>query len=225
MGMESSKALIELDLKTNPLGRGQGDPNLSLPFNASATRPRVYIVNNSATKERRIVKIAVSGRRGAREALQADPDLRKDFTPQGIYDEVNKGVDMNVYQDGVIKPVVLKVTFNGEKFFIYPAKTDKDGKIVEKAEPHLVPEGVWDLYLGNYERMHSDDQFVVGEEATRLAVTWTQRRNPVYGYVDEHGRYSTDNPFGFCEFVRVVEKEAPHKIDRDFISALDLVEA
>lgn len=229
MPMESSKALIELDLKTAPLGQGPGDPNLALPFNATAIRPRVYIVNRSATQPRRIVKVAVSGRRGAREALMADELLRKDFTPQGIYDEANKGADMNVYEDGIIKPVVLRVTFNSEPFFIYPAKckTDKDGKvleIIEKEEPHLVPDGVWDLYLGNYDRMHSDDHRVVGTEAERLAVTWTQRRNPVFQYHDELGKHLTDNPFGFVEFIRVVEKEAPQRVDQSFVTAMDLVE-
>jgi hypothetical protein len=232
-GLNSSKALIALDLQNNPLGSVQGEANLQSPFNAVQQAPRVYVVNHSATVKRRWVKVAVSGRRGAREALAADPSLRKDFTPQSIYDEVRGGQDMNVYVEG-IKPVVLKMEFNGRSFFISPAECeyeyDKDKNIVKvvrvikEAQLQLVPEGLWDLYLGNYARMRSTKQDERSHEHERIAVAWTQRYNPALIINDDGEKQTRNNPFGYVEFIRVIEREAPEEMNRDFVTAMELAE-
>lgn len=226
----SSKEMIYQDLQNTPLGQGTGqlESQLSAPFNARSSGVRVYVINHSAEVERRAVKVGVSQYRGAREALKEDQNLRKDFTVQSLQDEAKKGQDMNIYHD-VCKPVVYKITFDNRSFIIPPAECTVDDKgnyhAVGEPQAHLVPEGVWDLFLGNYDRMHSTEKDVASDEANRLATAWFRRRNPVLRITVDGVTKTKDNPFGFLEFRRFVEAQAPQQIDKEFLTAMDLQEA
>uniref|UniRef100_E6QP85 Uncharacterized protein n=1 Tax=mine drainage metagenome TaxID=410659 RepID=E6QP85_9ZZZZ len=215
----SSKALIALDLQQNPMGLGQNEGNLQTPFNAAMPAARVYVRNWSRTQKRKMVKIAVSERRGADEALLADKELQKRYNVDTLSSRAGKGFDVNVYETKV-HPVAHRLKWNNRDFVILPASSDdEDPPMV------LLPEGVWDLYLGNYERMHSDDHRVRAEEGGRLGTIWLRRHNPILKVTDNGETKVRDNAFGYLEFIRVVEKEAPATIDRDFLTALELVEA
>lgn len=221
-------ALLLNDLKDNPLGHLPGEANLQTPFNATARRPKIYVVNHSAMRARKVIKAAVSWRQGADEALLKSPDLKKaGYTVDTLYNEARRR-DMNLYEVK-IAPAVFKITWDGEDYFIPPAPHHiEDGKVVVDGEApvELIPEGAWDFFLGNYEQMHSRDHRERDDAAQRLATYWQKRHNPVFKVVDETGDgiVERQNPYGFLEFRRVIEKEAPHQLDKPFLTALELVE-
>ena len=220
-----TKAEVMMDLKTTPLGLGPGEGILQVPFNAAATTPRVYVINHSATRMRRYVKIGVSERRGIQEALLADRQLQKVHNVETLRQNVREGYDMNVY-DQKIEPVIFVVRHDGHEYLIPPAASTD-----EAPEPQLIPEGAWDQYLGNYERMNAvnkagqPDMTARTEEQSRVSLRWMRSNNPVCTVTVNGESQERDNPFGCLEFVRVVEKQAPQKLDMPFLSALELVEA
>lgn len=205
-----------LDLKERPLGLGDGEGTLQQPFNARPVNAQVFLINHSATQTRKFVKLAVSERRGADEALLADKELTKIYNVETLSRAAGRR-DMNVYVSKV-QPVVYRVIFDSQPFYITYAKGESDPPRC------LVPEGVWDQFMGNYERMHSDDPRVVSEEAQRLALLWQGRHNPILR-ITENGETTTrDNPYGYLEIVRIVQTEAPQSLDRDFVTAADFLE-
>jgi hypothetical protein len=211
----------------NPLGTFAGEPIPGIPYNLAKQRPKIYFVNHSRTRMRQVVKFGVSFRRGARQALAGDKTYKAEFVgPQAIYDEVREGRDMNVYETRIV-PATYRFMHNGRWYYIKPAPEDDP----ENPEPMLVTDdGVWDYFMGNFEHMRSPDRSVREAAQLRLTGTWPspQKHNPVFRAVyvdgDEHGIEEIDNPFGYIEIRRVIEKEAPQTIDRDFVSAADLVE-
>ena len=213
--------MLLADLKDNPLGTAVNEANLQTPFNATGVRPKVYVVNHSGVRTRRVVKVGVSEYRGADEALRESKDLRaRGWNVDTLTREARRR-DMNLYED-VIKPIVWAIPFDGRTYYIPPAKFDEDGNVIEGLE--LVPDGVWDFYLGNYDKMHSPDHREREDAAKRVALYWSHRKNPVL-IEDDNGQVTQrDNPFGFLEFRRVIEREAPQQITREFMTAYDLVE-
>lgn len=211
---------------TRPLGTVAGEPIPGLPYNAPYTRPKIYFVNHSRTVERQVVKYGVSFRRGARQALAGDKTLKSEFVgPQAIYDEVKEGRDMNVYEMKIL-PATFRFMHNSRWYYIKPAPSAD-----VEPEPMLVTDdGVWDLFMGNYQAMHDPDPRKREEAVLRLSGMWPApyKHNPVFRAVyqegDEQLVEELDNPFGYIEIRRVIEKEAPQTIDRDFMTALDLVE-
>jgi len=214
----SSHALMEHDLKQTALGMAQGEANLQTPFNGVSARSRVYIRNHSASVDRQYVKVPVSFRRGAQQALQADAELRKHYSVATVRESVAEGIDMNIY--AVKKsPVLFATMWNGKQYRVPPAKDDKS-----EAPRVQVPEGVWDLLMGNWERMHSPDPQIRGEEQMRLATSMTKRNSAILFVTIDGEREQRDNAFGFIEIERVTENMEPINPDSEFLTALELVE-
>ena len=106
-----------------------------------------------------------------------------------------------------------------------------------------VPDGAWDIYLGNYNRMrgfagvlplnpdgtrNEKDRFdpkVQGDEQSALALRWRTRHNPVFAFTDDEQRTDMKNPHGVLEFVRITQRATQETVDKDYLSALDLFEA
>jgi len=210
----------------NPLGTVAGDPTPGIPYNLPASRPKIYFVNHSRTQPRLVVKFPVSFRRGGRQALAGDPALRKEYVgPQAIYDEVREGRDMNVYESKIV-PATYRFLHNNRWYYIPPAKSE-----AEEPVPVLVTDdGVWDLFMGNYQAMHSSDRIERDNALLRLNGMWPApfKRNPVCRARYQDGEESIveelANEFGYIEIQRVIEREAPQTIDRAFVTAADLVE-
>lgn len=214
----SSKALIMLDLSQNPLGRGKGDPSFQAPFNAALPTSRVFLTNHSASVKRKFVKVGVSFKRGAAQALQADAELRKLYNIATLREAVNEGQDMNVYGEK-ISPVLYGPRWNNVVYRIPPARNP------EEPPPRIqVPEGVWDLLMGNYDRMHSSDERERAEESMRLAVSQTSKRSPILFVTIDGEREQRDNEFGFIEIERVTEHMEPISPNSEFLTAMELVE-
>lgn len=205
-------------LSNMPLGRLQGEADLVSPFNTPARRPKVFVVNHSRTKTRRIKTVAVSPFHGAEEAIVRSKEYKQLYNVSLIY-EMAKTRDMSLYED-IIKPTWLKITMDGRDSYIAPApEEDPDNPpIVE------VDEGCWDLYLGNYQRMHGTPQ-EVSAETQRLANLWRAKKNPVWRINDCGDLTERQNEFGFVEFIREMPVEAPRvRDDKPFVTALDLFE-
>jgi hypothetical protein len=214
----TSRALIELDLKSNPLGMSPGDPSFSAPFNHGAAQARVFLRNWSASQKRKYVKIPVSERRGAAKALVADKELGRIYNVATLHEAIKEGQDMNVY-DFQIRPVLFAPLWDGKRWPIPPAPNAED-------EPPSVqvPEGLWDLLMGNYERMNSPIEKERSDEAMRLATSMLFKHSSILFVTIDGKRSMRDNPFGFIEISRVTEKMAPVSPNTEFLTAMDLVE-
>ena len=227
----SVEAEVIASLNGNPLGSLQGEANLQTPFNATSKHPNVFVINHSRTKTRKVCVVPVSEFSGGEDALQYSKEhkltLHQHHSIDTLYAAAKKR-DMSIYED-VVRPVVVKMTIDGRDYFISPApENDPDNPPMEQ-----VDEGVWDLYLGNYDRMHPEtkparDQATarkeMGEETARLALAWSGRKNPVWRVVVDGKVEERNNPFGYIEFVRQVPTEAPRSIDKSFVTAMDIAE-
>ena len=219
-GGNTPEAAIIQDLNSNPMGTLQGEASLQVPFNTPSKRPNVYIINHSRTKVRRVCTVPVSQMSGADVALRKSKEYQKEYGNVANIYEAAKRRDMSLYEDKV-EPCVLKVQFDGRVWYIPPAdESDPNNPPAE-----LVEDGVWDIYCGNFDRMHSSDPKEVGNEQAHLSLTWARRHNPVWRVViDGQEEKRPDNPFGFIEFVRETPTEAPRQLDKPFLTALELVE-
>lgn len=229
-------------LQSQPLGT-QANENFSVPANYRVPPAQIYVVNHSRTRKWKRTVTAVSETRGAEDALMLSKELRNMYNADMMYKQVEKGRDMNQYATEV-KPVVWKLALPGGQFALIPSSHPDapDRKIMVE-----VPEGTWDMYLGNYERMqgypgtgprflkgpNGEDipnpmekfsRKIQGDEETRLAIFWRQRHNPVFLVTDDGEEKNRNNPFGVLEFVRVSRTATKEIIDKEYLAALDLAE-
>jgi hypothetical protein len=207
-----------MDLRERPLGTGRGE-NFGVAANYVIPPARIYVINHSRTKKWKRMVIPVSFRRGAEDALTADKELAKIYNVDTLYKRVEEGRDMSRYVTEV-KPVAWQLKVGGKLIVIPPARDESTP--APKVE---VPEGAWDLYLGNYDRIRSKDATVVGAERSSLALLWSRRHNPVMAFTDDGVTTNLDNPHGFLEFVREPIRAVAEQLDKEYLSALDLVEA
>ncbi len=232
------------NLNQHPLGSGANE-NFSVPSNYRIPPARIYVVNHSRTRKWKRVKVAVSYRRGADNALMADNKFRELYGNEDmVYKAVRDGRDMNRYVEE-LKAVVWRLALPGGRFMpIPPSHEDTPEKpiLVE------VPDGTWDIYLGNYERMQGypgiyprnqdgsrseKDKFdatVQSRERQALAMRWQTRHRPVFSYTDDGETTpiildGVANPYGILEFIRVTQKPTTEVVDKDYLSALDLFES
>ncbi len=217
------------DLSQHPLGTGRGE-NFSVPSNYRIPPARIYVVNHSATRAWKRVVIPVSELHGAEEAIIADKELAKVYNVDTLTRQVEKGKDMNRYKTEVF-PVAFALRIPGGGSRIIPPAKSKDDKPIAVE----IPDGTWDLYLGNYDRMQGYagiksrdeekfDPLIKADEENRFAVSWRQRYNPVFRVTDDGETTERNNPHGFLEFVRVTQRAVLEPIDREYLNALDIIE-
>jgi hypothetical protein len=218
-----------LDLKNNPLGHGKGE-NFNVASNYQIPPARIYVINHSATRPWKELIVPISTRQGAEQVLIYDKkkggELIDLYNVELLYRAVENGRDMNRYEERVHK-VVWAFKVGGQTYAIPPARDEKT------PPPRVeVREGAWDLYLGNYERMRAIDKhtgavdhYAIGEEKARLAVQWRGKKNPVFRYTDDGVTTEINNEFGFIEFVRETVQPMKDVVDKEYLAALDLVEA
>ena len=239
---------VYVSLDQHPLGTQSGE-NFSVPSNYRIPPARIYVVNHSRTRKWKRTIEAVSTYRGAEEVLIKDKKLQSLYNADMMYKQVEKGRDMNLYAEEV-KPVVWKLDIpgrdpvTGEPACIYvpPAHPDTPDRLIMVE----VPEGTWDLYLGNYERMQgysgmkprakegeefdprSHDKFdqrVKMQEQQAINLRWSRRHNPVFRITDDGQVEERNNPFGVLEFIRESQRAVKQPLDREYLTALDLVES
>ena len=222
---------LMLDLENNPLGTGRGE-NFNVPSNYAIPPARIYVINHSRKQPWKKALFYVSSRRGAEEALIYDKELAKVYNVDTLYRTVDGGRDMSRYKTD-INVCVFKFQvgspMGGQKPIVYGIPPARNA---ESIPPRVeVVEGAWDLYLGNYKRMRATDPktgapdtTVINEEKARLAVQWRKRHNPVFRYTDDGETTDLPNPYGFLEFVRETQRPMIEQMDKEYLSALDIVE-
>ena len=227
-----------LDLQSQPLGTGRGE-NFAVPANYAIPPARIYVVNHSRTRERKEIKVAVSVRRGAEDALIYDKELAKIYNVDTLTRRIEQGQDMNRYEK-VIHPVIFTFKVGSPtgqgKPMVYAIPPARD----ENSPPPRVEvvEGAWDLFLGNYARMRGYDKFadmgvkepdptIMNDERTRHAIRWQGRHNPLLRFTDDGETVDVQGPdteFAYLEFIRETQKPVTEIIDKEFLSALDIQE-
>jgi len=214
-----------MDAEARPFGTAPEDRKFQAPANYVPPPARIYMRNWSRTQSYKRIWIPVSFRRGAEEALTQDKKLAEIYNVDTLFKRVADGFDMTRYKTEV-HPVAFRFKVDNEVWTIPPAKD-------AQSEPPKVevPEGAWDLFLGNYERMHAVDRHtgapnaaVIGEEKTRLAFSWRNRHNPVLKYTDDGESNDIKNEFGFIEFIREPIRPMAEVQDKEYLTALELCE-
>lgn len=205
----SSKFAMLQQLAQTPLGRADGEANLTVPFNQGPTTVIVRVRNHSRTANRRILHKPVS-------QTQGGDDLEVQAKYPGMSAEsIQKAAqqrDMSVYKMGV-KAVKASLPFDGKMYVIPPAKTAD-----EEPPAVIVPEGMWDLYMGNWERMNGTPQDRT-EELARLAARFSGRENPAMVF-DSAGNVVR----GYLEFIREEVRPSSYAADANSLGAQDFEE-
>lgn len=144
-------------VKEMPLG-AQGERNPNVAANAVPPKALYHARNVSSTVKRRVVKHFVND--------------SMDSYPQEVLDhygidriELKKRCqtrDMNIYEEKAV-PIRRGLVFNNRVTVVEPGPEGKPG------EWKPIDEGIVDLYLGNWERMHSSDPKVRETEGLRIA--------------------------------------------------------
>jgi hypothetical protein len=203
------------DLASTPIGQAPGDPIPGMAYNRAPSDDyiRHYVRNWSGNEKRRYIKEYVSLFGGGEETAKEKKEKGEPFSIEELRAKISRGQDANILAEGVkAAPVLLKG--GGDQFLIEPSKDPKK-------DPPWVPitPSVYDLYYGNYDRLHGGDAREAARELESLAL---RRRVDPCIRVDKHGRHQ--NPFGFLEFKREVIEPKTMAVDAEQIFAGEYVE-
>lgn len=218
------------DIEARPFGTGRGE-NTNMPANYVPPPANIYVRNWSRTKVWKRVWIPVSSKRGAEDALRESKKLRDIYNVDTMSRKA-EGTDMSLYKEEIF-PVLFAVKRPGgpdgkmgsfpanmlEPLYVPPAP-DAD------TEPPkvLVPEGTWDIYCGNYDRMRSNEAPIRQAAQQQYATYWKYLHNPVFMVTDDGVQTDKQNPFGFIEIIREPIRQMQTPMDKDWITAMDVFE-
>ena len=208
-GKPAMKTLVEADVLAKPLGTVVGDPRPGYAQNARMPTAIFFARNLSNKVERKVLKgKAVSAAQQVPEKVKA----KFGMDGEAIKDAINMGrADFNEYEYK-ISPVHKKLMADSQTYLI-PA-SEKEGE----AGPWVpIPESLYELWLGSWERRHAlnkdgtPDTQVRREESTRLANSISS------SVVFEEG---TDRPeLAYIEMKREEIITAPIAADREMVYA------
>ena len=199
------------DYRAVPLGSLPGEAGLQSPYNLRPDMVIVKVRNLSAIHKHRIVREAVSIRRGGNEQLKdrhGKETWGSNVSPAELQFRVAQGEDVNWYEDKIV-PQDFILRHDGRRYLI-PAIDPKTG---ENAPWITVPAGAWDLYMGNWDRMHSPS---AKERATELEMLGV--RGFSKWVADD------DNSFGFLEFSREIVRVETATVDAALVRSGRLIE-
>jgi hypothetical protein len=216
MATPSSAAMIMDSIAMQPLGSLNDEAHLRSPHNRGTENVLVRVRNLSAVKSRRYFhEDRPSWLRGGE---QLEKEIKKRYPTFDLSTArrdafVGGGVTLeNIVKEG-IKPVDAVVTFDNEKYKI-PYK-DEQGNNAPWID---VPEGVYDLYFGNFARLNSSDP---RERSNEMEAVKNRRGNLDKNVVIRPGEA---NPWAFLEFERRVIKPETFAIDVEQVYADRLME-
>lgn len=212
----SGKSAIIEEVYSSPIGSQAGDPRPGVAFNALPASA-VYFARNLSHKEpRKVLRKAVSAIGHVPEEIQQKAKLDEST----IRDMVNHGLQDFSEYDYVIDPVD-KVFYADGKPYAVRCSREKG----HAGEWTPIPESVWDLQLGNFNRMHgiatidpmtnkprAVDPFDKADEQTKLSGRFAGR-----GVAFEEG---TDRgEWAYIEMRREEIVSEPVAVDREKIHA------
>jgi hypothetical protein len=228
---EAAMAILA-DIEARPFGTGRGE-NTNMPANYVPPPANIYLRNWSRTRIWKRLWIPVSARRGAEDALRESKKLREIYNVDTMSRKADSGTDMNLYKEEIF-PVLFQVKRPGgpdgkmgshpsnmlEPLYVPPSP---DGELPPPKV--MVPEGTWDIYCGNYERMRSADHRIKQEAQQQYANYWRYLHNPVFRITDDGVETDKSNPFGFIEIIREPIRQMETPMDKDWITAMDVFES
>lgn len=208
----SAKAQVAADLGMQPLGTGGGEPG-QVAANATKDIVLVKVRNLSAVHARRCVIERVSFVRGGE---QYEGDVRRESKGRNVID-LNALRARAMFDD--VSPTVEKIeainvalTFDSGLYLV-PAYAEGHEGDPEHAAPWVeVPDGVYDLYVGNFQRLNDPR-----ERSKEIERVKSRRLDVVL-------RPGAKNPWAFMEFQRQVVRPMPTAVDAERIYSGDLVE-
>jgi hypothetical protein len=199
-----------IDYTKAPLGSLPGESGLQAPYNGTTQNVVVRVRNLSATVKRKIVQEHVSWRRGGEVQLSDKKYAAENFGNTSSVDQLRlraaNNEDMNKY-DYRVEPQSFVARFDNRRYEIPPF--DQDGN---PAPWITVPSGLWDLFMGNYERMNSRN----GRERTN-EMAMLNGRNLNRFVIGESN-------MGYLEFSREEIKVSEVLVDQDRVRSGSLIE-
>jgi len=202
------------NLTQTPLGAGENEAGLQAPFNQRPPQAVYFVRNLSAIRERNVLVEPVSPHSGGEKMFElGGPYHNKSVSLDTVRKQAERDPIRASWWVSKIEKKDFFLKFDGQTYEV-PAKgrCAKLGKEVE-APWVAVPEGIFDLYYGNWERLNDPRQRA--KEIERVAL----RRQP-----DPVVRGDGDNPYGFLEFLREPIEAKPMAVDSRRVMAGDIVE-
>lgn len=198
-------------LQANPFGADPSDPKAGLAMNQGSEYVKCFVRNWSANRERRFITEHISWLKGGERAAKAAKLQGEDFELDKKRKEAYLGQNPSV-TEVAIKPVSAILQFDSQQFIV-PASDNA------KKDPEWVPipQGVFDLYYGNWERLNSTDAKERALEAEAVAI----RRRDVCLRMNKG---QNTNEFGFLEFKREIIPHQSIAIDSDMVFSDSYVE-
>lgn len=202
-----AKADVMRSLQSSPLGTGDMEGGLQAPFNAPREHVVVKVRNLSALQKRRYVIEPISWLRGGEQYADEMQQKGKFVNLETLQKRAAHGADVSPTEVAV-KPVDVFLTFDNAHYYV-PAVDDKTG---EKAPWVDVPDGVYDLYVGNFQRLNDPR-----ERAKELERVKSRRKDYVV-------RAGDKNEYAFLEFSYEVIQPTAIAVDKERIYAGEVVE-
>jgi hypothetical protein len=180
MAYTSANAVMQ-SLSSVPLGFMDGESSINVPLNRGENTVLVRVRNRSAELERNVYHDDhISGFRGG-EVYEEERNKSKS-------DAFTMGKEMTPYTKQ-IKPTNIVLKFDNKSYLV-----PSHGPNGEPSPWVPVPEGLYDLYVGNYSRMNSKDPKIKNDE---IALIQLRRGKADRDFVIRPG---VSNPWAFLEF-------------------------
>lgn len=211
--MQNVNAVLE-SLQQTPLGQAPGDPRpgLALNYSESSELIKCYVRNWSGNIKRKFIVDHISPYRGGERTAELMREKAQPFDVEKLRAQAARGTDASI-KDYAIKPVAVKLQFNQMLFLVDPSKDPK-----KDPEWVPIPQGVMDLYYGNWERLEGLDARERAREIERVQF----RRQDVCIRKNKAG--VNENEYGFLEFKREIMQPMQVAVDAEMVFTDDYVE-
>lgn len=204
------------DLLAVPWGQGPGEvgPGGAINRTSSDEYIRCYVRNWSAQLERDYVFEAISQYQGGEKSKELAMKKGDDFDLVSLREKHRLGQNADIIHHGVKAIPKVEMKFDG-KYFTIPASKDP------KKDPEWIgiPQGVMDLYYGNYDRIHGLDKNEANKELE--LVRGRRRYDPC---IRKNARGENTNKFGYLEFRREIIEPSAMAVDADHVFTEDFIE-
>ena len=225
LGVATGRELFDrYNVNSSPYGQAPEDAAHRRPFNTTDETIVVNVRNLSAIRPRRIIVDYISmfrgGERWAQEQLEQGRQVNLDM----LYSQMAKFGDSPATRN--VQPTVVKIepidgflTWDGMPYLV--PSHDEHGKPAPWCK---IPEGVMDLYYGNWKRLH---EMSPKERSNELESVRARRRDFVVrrpvneDFMKENKEVAADkdNDYAFLVFDRQVVKPTSVAIDMERVYA------
>lgn len=223
--VSSGAALFQrYNVNSAPYGQAPEDQGQRRPFNLSDETVVVNVRNLSALRPRRIIVDYISMFRGGERWAAEQAEKGRQVNLDMLYSQMAKFGDSPATRS--VQPTIVKVepidaflTWDGKPYLV-PA-VDEHGKPAPWCK---IPEGVMDLYYGNWKRLH---EMSPKERSNELEAVRARRRdfivrrpmNEEFMKAHDSEASDKDNDYAFLVFDRQVVKPASVAIDMERVYA------